>query len=90
MLFSRGSGRGISMCRKCWVGRLSLSPLGLERVHLRGQLADVPSGCLVVEAAFSPLVGQLKLGVVARSTDPAGRLAKGMARRDGRKFLLRV
>jgi hypothetical protein len=78
------------MCRKCWVSRLSLSPLGLERVHLRGQLADVPSGCLVVEAAFAPLMSQLKLSVVARSADPAGRSAEGMARRDGRKFLLRV
>ncbi len=75
------------MCRKCWVGRLSLCPLGLERVHLRGELADMPSGCLVVEAAFASLVGQLKLSVVARSTDPTGRSAEGMAGRDGRQFL---
>jgi hypothetical protein len=78
------------MCRRCWVRRLSLSPLGLERVHLRGQLADVPPRRLIIEVAFAPLVGQLKLSVVARSTDPAGRLAKGMARRDGRKLLLGV
>ena len=78
------------MCQWCWVSRLFLSPLGLESVHLRVQLADVPSGCLVMKVAFAPLVGQLKLSVVARSTDPAGRLAKGMARRDGRKLLLRV
>ena len=78
------------MCRRCWVIRLFLSPLGLESVHLRGQLADVPPRCLVVEVAFAPLVGQLKLSVVARSTDPAGWLAKGMARRYGRELLLRV
>jgi hypothetical protein len=35
-------------------------------------------------------MGQLELSVVARSADPAGRSAKGMAGRDGRKFLLRV
>jgi hypothetical protein len=40
--------------------------------------------------AFALLVGQLELVVVARSTDPAGWLAKGMARRDGRKLLFRV
>ena len=91
MLLSRRSGRGISACQRCcWVGRLFLSLLGFERVHLRGQLKDVPSGCLVVKAAFAPLVGQLKLSVVVCSTDTAGRLAKGMARRDGRKILLRV
>jgi hypothetical protein len=78
------------VCQGRWVSRLFLSPLGLESIHLRGQLADVSSGRLVVVAAFSPLIGQLTLGVVGHSTDPAGRLAKGMARRDGRKFLLRV
>ena len=88
MLFSRWSGGGIS--RRCWVSRLSLGPLGLKRVHLRVQLTDVPPRCLVVKMAFSPLVGQLMLSVVARSTDSAGWLAKGMARRDGRKLLLRV
>ena len=78
------------MCQWRWVSRLFLSPLGLESVHLRVQLADMPSERLVIEAAFAPLVGQLKLGVVVRSTDTAGRLAKGMARRDGRKLLLGV
>ena len=88
MLFSRWSGRGIS--RGCWVSRLSLGPLGLKRVHLRVQLTDVPPRCLVIKMAFSPLVGQLKRSMVGRSTDPAGRLAKGVARRDGRKLLIGV
>ena len=78
------------MCRGCWICRPFLSPLGLKRVHLRSQLADAPSRCLVVEVAFAPLVGQLKLRVVARSTDPAGWLAEGMARWYGGKLLLRV
>ena len=78
------------MCQRCWMSRLFLSPLGFESVHLRGELANVSSGCLVVEAAFSPLVGQLKRSMVGRSTDPAGRLAKGVARRDGRKLLIGV
>ena len=76
------------MCRECWVCRLFLSPLGLKRVHLRSQLADAPSGRLVVEAALTPLVSQLKLNVVARSSDTAGWLAEGMARRNRRKLLL--
>ena len=76
------------MCRRCWVRRLSLSPLGLERVHLRNQGADVSSGSLVVIASLSPLIGQLKLGVVEHSTDSAGRSAKGVARRDrGQLFI---
>ena len=78
------------MCQRCWISRLFLSPLGLESIHLRGQLANVSSGCLVVEAAFSPLVGQLTLSVVGHSTDPAGRLAKEVARGDGRKLLIGV
>ena len=78
------------MCRGCWVCRLFLSPLGLKRVHLRVQLTDVPPRCPVIEVAFAPLVGQLKLSVVARSTDPAGWLAEGMARRYGRQLLFRV
>ncbi len=78
------------MCQRCWISGLFLSPLGLESIHLRGQLANVSSRCLVIEAAFSPIVGQLKLSVVGRSTDPAGRLAKGVARRDVRKLLIGV
>ena len=79
------------MCQRCcWVDRLFLSLLGFESVHLRGQLTDVPSRRLVGKAAFPPLVGQLKLGVVVHSTDPAGRLAKGVARRDGRQLLIGV
>ena len=81
---------GISVCQGCWISRLVLSPLGLESIHLRGQLANVSSRCLVIEAAFSPLVGQLKRNMVGRSTDPAGRLAKGVARKDGRKLLIGV
>ena len=78
------------MCQGCWIRRLFPSPLGLEGIHLRGQLADVSPGRLVVVAAFSPLIGQLTLGVVGHSTDPAGRLAKGVARRDGRQLLIGV
>ena len=72
------------------VSRVILSPVGLESVHLRSKVADVSSGSLVVIAAFSPLMGQLTLSVVGRSTDPTGRLAKGVARRDGRKLLIGV
>ena len=78
------------MCQGCWISKLFLSPLGLESIHLRGQLADVSSGRLVVVAAFSPPMGQLTLSVVGHSTDPAGRLAKGVARRDGRQLLIGV
>jgi hypothetical protein len=78
------------MRRKCWVSRLSFSPLGFERVHLLSQLVDMPPRCLVTEVAFAPLMGLLELVVVARSTDPAGWSAKGMASWDGRKLLLRV
>ena len=88
MLFSRWSGGGISRCRWCWICRLFRGPLGLKCVHLRCQLADAPPRCLVVEVAFAPLVSQLELSVVARSTDAAGWLAVGMARRDGGKLLL--
>ena len=78
------------MCRWCWICRLFRGPLGFKRVHLRCQLADAPSGRLVVKAALTPLMSQLELSVVARSTDAAGWLAVGMARRDGRKLLLGV
>ena len=78
------------MCQRCWTSRLFFSPLGFESVHLRGELANVSSGCLVIEAAFSPLVGQLTLSVVGHSTDPTGRLAKGVAKRDGRQLLIGV
>ncbi len=61
------------MYRGCWSCRLFPSPLGLESIHLCGQLEDVSLGSLVVVAGFSPLIGQLKLGVVERSTDSAGR-----------------
>ena len=78
------------MCRGCWSCRLFTSPLGLKSIHLCSQLADVSSGGLVVVAGFSPLIGQLKLGVVGHSTDPAGRLAKGVARRDRRQLLIGI
>ena len=76
------------MCRGCWICRLFRGPLGFKRVHLRCQLADAPSGRLVFKAALTPLMSQLELGVVAQSTDAAGWLAEGMARRDRRKLLL--
>jgi hypothetical protein len=76
------------MRKKCWVSRLSSSPLGFERVHLLSQLVDVPPRCLVLEVAFEPLMGLLELVVVARSTDPAGWSTKGMPSWDGGKLLL--
>ncbi len=81
---------GVSVCHWRWVSRMFRSPLGLKSVHLRVQLADVPFGRLVIKVAFAPLVCQLKLSVVARSTDPAGRSAKRTARRDRRKLFLGV
>ncbi len=45
---------------------------------------------MVVIAAFSPLIGQLRLGVVGHSTDSAGRLAKGVARRDGGQLFIGI
>ena len=73
MLLSWRGWRNFSGYRGCWSCGLILSHVGLESVHLRSKGADVSSGSLVVIAGFSPLIGQLKLGVVERSTDSAGR-----------------
>ncbi len=90
MLLAWRSWRDLSGYRGCWSCELILSPLGLESVHLRSQVADVSSGRLVSVTCLSPLIGQLTLGVMERSTDSAGRLAKRVARRDGGQFVIGI
>ncbi len=90
MLLWWRSWRGLSGYRGCWSCGLILSPVGLESVHLRSQVADVSSGSLVVTAGFSPLMGQLALGAMELSSDSAGRLAKRVARRDRGQFVIGI
>ncbi len=76
--------------RWCWCCGLLLCSLGLKGVHLCDQVADVPTRGLMLITRLLSLIGELTLCTMEFSANSATRLAKGVARREGRELVIRV
>ncbi len=100
MMLRRGGlifrcNHNVSVGSGSWGGRRwdcgqLLASLGLEGIHLRNQVADVPARSLMRIAALSSLVSDMLLCTTKFSANSARGLAKGVARREGRKLGIRV